>query len=217
MFGKQWWDSAVTIGDRSVPTLWDCFADFLFYTSLIGFMFRNIECTFSPHFNTTYTVTSYVIVCTQSLQFHGRKSKSSSAHVTCDKTWYYNTGVPTFSLRIVVPSKSLNVYDFGKKLYTFQLIKAPLVRKAEPCTFSFPNRTHSGTLTVIKIEEVYFTRCSVWSSGYLLPPVWGWWVDKGVVCGVHLLDLLKGGWPCHPQAQVGQFGIDQVIPYNTDP
>ena len=21
MFGKQWWDSAVTIGDRSVPTL----------------------------------------------------------------------------------------------------------------------------------------------------------------------------------------------------
>ena len=153
MFGKQWWDSAVTIGDRSVPTLWDCFADFLFYTSLIGFMFRNIECTFSPHFNTTYTVTSYVIVCTQSLQFHGRKSKSSSAHVTCDKTWYYNTGVPTFSLRTVVPSKSLNVYDFGMKMYISQPIIALLGRKAElplaeRCTFSSQNRTRSGTLTV---------------------------------------------------------------------
>ena len=57
-----------------------------------------------------------------------------------------------------IPSKSLNVYDLGMKMYTSQPITALLGRKAElplaeRCTFSCQNCKRSGTLTVAERSD----------------------------------------------------------------
>ena len=69
-------------------------------------------------------------------------------HTKCCLTcWFF------FEKNYSLPSKFLNVYGFGMKMYTSQPITAQLFFQeelwlVESCTFSCRNRTRSGTLTV---------------------------------------------------------------------